>query len=98
MNKWCLSIWHASSQAYEALRSSGCITLPSQRTLCDYTNYAQVNSGFSAEVDHQLIDVAQISTYVEQKKCIVLLINGMHIREDLVYDKTSGMTLTLTCK
>ena len=97
MIKWCLSIRHASSRAYEAIRSSGCITFPSQRTLRDYTHYARVNSGFSAAVDQQLIDIAQISTCDERKKCIVLLMDEMHIREDLVYDKATGMTLTLIC-
>ncbi|KAL5470914.1 hypothetical protein EMCRGX_G028971 [Ephydatia muelleri] len=33
MIRWCLYLRHRSSSAYEALRNSGCIVLPSQRTL-----------------------------------------------------------------
>ena len=91
MIKWCLIIRHLSSHAYETLRTSGCLTLPSQRTLRDYTHYADIKSGFSVEVDRQLIDAAQIRTSDERRKCVVLLLDEMHIREDLVFDKTSGM-------
>jgi len=31
--KWCLYLRHLSSKGYETLRQSGCIKLPSQRTL-----------------------------------------------------------------
>ena len=91
MIKWCLIIRHLSSHAYETLRTSGCLTLPSQRTLRDYTHYADIKSGFSVEVDRQLIDAAQIRTSDERRKCVVLLLDEMHIREDLVFDKTSGI-------
>ena len=39
MIKWCLHLCHFSSSGYEALRKSGCISLPSQRTLRDYTHF-----------------------------------------------------------
>ena len=52
MVKWCLYLRHKSSSAYELLRESGCLTLPSQRTLRDYTHHVKANVGFSAEVDH----------------------------------------------
>ena len=37
MVRWCLYLRHLSSSAYEDVRESGAIRLPSQRTLCDYT-------------------------------------------------------------
>ena len=74
----------------EALRKSGCITLPSQRTLRDYTHFVTATSGFSCDVDQQLIDVAEIASSPEWKKSIVLVMDEMHIREDLVYNKYSG--------
>ena len=89
MIKWCLHLRHLSSSGYEALRKSGCITLPSQRT-CDYTHFATATSGFSCDVDRQLIDAAEIASSPEWKKCVLLLMDEMHIREDLVYDKFSG--------
>ena len=35
MIKWCLYLRHLSGKAYETIRTSGCIKLPSQRTLRD---------------------------------------------------------------
>ena len=51
MIKWCLYLRHRSSGAYETLRKTGCIYLPSQRTLRDYTHVAGSRMGFSKEVD-----------------------------------------------
>ena len=53
MIKWCLYLRHQSSKAYETLRESGCIHLPSQCTLRDDTHCVQSGARFSAEVDHQ---------------------------------------------
>ena len=39
--KWCLNIKLLSSSAYSALRSSGGLTLPSERTLRDYTHFVK---------------------------------------------------------
>ena len=91
MIKWCIYLSHLSSGGYEALRKSGCISLPSQRTLRDYTHVANVTSGFSSDVDLQLFEAAKISTCPEYEKRVVVLMDEMHIRESLVYDKVSGM-------
>lgn len=47
MIKWCLYLRHHSSGAYELLRDSGCVMLPSQRTLRDYTYHVKAATGFS---------------------------------------------------
>ena len=39
MIKWCLNIKLYSTAAYEAIRESGFISLPSTRTLRDYTHH-----------------------------------------------------------
>ena len=36
MLKWCIYLRHQSQSAYETIRQSKCVILPSQRTLCDY--------------------------------------------------------------
>lgn len=43
--KWCIYLRHQSSKAYDTLRESGCILLPSQRTLRDYTNCVKAAVG-----------------------------------------------------
>ena len=73
------------------LRESGVICLPSQRTLRDYTYHIQSSIGFSEEVDKYLMEVAKISLCPEREKYVVLLMDEMHIKEDLVYDKHSGI-------
>ena len=90
MIKWCLYLRHLSGSAYEMLRESGCITLPSQRTLRDYTHYVRSTTGFSAEVDEQLMEAAKVAKAEEWEKCVVLVMDEMHVKEDLVYDKHSG--------
>ena len=88
--KWCLYLRHQSSKAYETLRESGCIQLPSQRTLRDYSNCTKAGAGFSAAVDCQLMQAAGMASCPAWKKLVVLLLDEMHIREDLVYNKHTG--------
>ena len=70
------------------LWNSGCVKLPSQRTLRDYTHYANVTIGFSAEVDQHLFDVADLSK--DLNRYVVFVIDEMHVKEELVYDKHEG--------
>ncbi len=81
---------YRSSGAYELLRSSGCLRLPSQRTLRDYTHCVTAGTGFSGEVDQMLVNAAKIVSCPEREKCVILLLDEMHIRQDLVFDKHTG--------
>ena len=93
MIKWCIYLHHQSGKAYETVRDSGCISLPSQRTLRDYTNSVKAYAGFSAEVDHQLFVAANLESCSRWQKLVFLLLDEMHVREDLVYDKHSGSVI-----
>ena len=88
--KWCLYLRHLSGKGYETLRDSGVLQLPSQRTLRDYSNCVKARAGFSVEVDRQLIQAANLMTCQEWQKLVILLLDEMYIREDLVYDKHTG--------
>ena len=46
MIKWCIYLRHLSQSAYETLRQSHCLQLPSQRTLRDYTHHIKPSSGY----------------------------------------------------
>lgn len=86
--RWCLYLRHlAGSSAYEMLRESGAIKLPSQRTLRDYAYYTKTKSGFGDDVDQQFMEAAQIYTCPEKDKYIALVMDEMRIKEDIVYDK-----------
>lgn len=55
MIRWCLNLKLLSSSAYHALRTSGFLKLPSERTLCNYTHFVKTRPGFQAEVDSMLV-------------------------------------------
>ena len=90
MIKWCLYLRHLSSKAYEALRDTGCVHLPSQQTLRDYSNCVKAGPGFSLEVDKQIMTAAKLTSSPEWHRLTIILLDEMHIREDLVHDKPSG--------
>ena len=85
MIKWCIYLRYLSQGAYETMRS--CISLPSQRTLRDYTHHLKPSSGFSYGVDHQLYSAARLDRGEELDKYIILLLDEIYVKEDLVFDK-----------
>lgn len=87
MIKWCLYIRHQSQKAYEVIRDSGVICLPSQRTLRDYSNCVEAKAGFSRDVDDQLMKAANMGSCPKWHKLVILLLDEMYMKEDLVYDK-----------
>lgn len=91
LRRWCIYLRHLSSSAYELLCTSGVLKLPSQRTLRDYTYYTQSCNGFSVSVDRQIMDMANINSCPERDKYVIIIMDEMHIREDIVYDKQSGV-------
>ena len=80
------------NRAYELLRESGCVTLPSQRTLRDYTYYVRTTTGFSTEGDLQMMTAAKLEegSTSDREKCVVMVMDEMYIKEDLVYNKHTG--------
>ena len=68
------------------LRESNAIKLPSQQTLQDCTYYTKASTGFLADVDWQLMDQADILNCKEKDKYVILLMDEMHIKKDVVYD------------
>ena len=62
------------------------ISLP-QRTLRDYSNAVKAVLGFFDDVDHQLKEAVWVSTSKEWEKLVVLLLDEVYTKEDLVYMK-----------
>ena len=96
MIKWCLYLRHQSSKAYESLRDSGCVRLPSQRTLRDYSNCLKASTRFSADVDKKMFEAAQLGSCKSYQMLVIILLDEMHLQKDLVYDKNSGCVVV--CK
>ena len=80
MIRWCLYLRHLSSGAYETLRLSKALILPSQRTLRNYTHYTTASAGFSTDVDAQLIKMANLSCCTEREKYVIIIADEMHIK------------------
>ena len=86
--RFCLSLACKSASAYDELRSSNVLTLPSRRTLRDYKNAIKPHAGFNPSVIEELIKIAErLQGY---QRYVVLSFDEMKIKENLVYDKYSG--------
>ena len=70
--------------------------LPSERTLQDYTHYVEARQGFDPAVDKLLIKAVKVHSCPEREKCVLLILDEMHIREQLVFDKHSGAFVGFT--
>lgn len=90
MIRWCIFLQQKSSKAYELIRKSKCIKLPSQRTLREYTNYTKASTGFSNDLDEQMICDSKLNTIDDHQKFVSIIADEMYIKEGLVYNKNSG--------
>ena len=91
--KWCLNLKLLSNSAYNALRTTGFLTLPSERTLRDYIHYFSNNAGFQNEVHQQLLEELNLLRLPETKKYVSLIIDEMKIKDGLVYNKQCGKVI-----
>lgn len=66
--RWCLNIMLTSSKAYDIMRESDLITLPSKRTLRDYTHWHKLEPGFDATVINYLRKEIKIDTLEDWRK------------------------------
>ena len=94
--KWCLNLKLLSSSAYHAMRTSGFLKLPSERTLRDYVHYFSNRPGFQEEVHQQLLDEAKIESLLENRRFVSLILDEMKIKEGPVYNKHSGEMIGFT--
>ena len=90
MIRWCLYLRHQSGKAYETLCDSGVLSLPSQRTLHDYTHFVKSGNGFSAAVDDHLLKAMKLASCDDHHKLVIPLLDELHIKENLVFEKHDG--------
>ena len=89
MIKWCLNIKLHSTAAYEAIRESGFMSLPSSRTLRDYTHHMKSSTGFQPEVTEQLMKEANLDSLQLHEKHVALVFDEVRIKDNLVYNKAN---------
>lgn len=63
------------------------MSLPSTRTLRDYTHVVESCTGFQAEVTEQLLDGLKFDTLKEFEKNVALVFDEVRVKDCLVYDK-----------
>ena len=74
--RWALYLHHRSSGAYETLRRSGVIALPTSRTLRDYRHLTSSSSpGFSAVANEQLLELIKNAKPSHLAKYVFILID-----------------------
>ena len=92
--RWCLYLRQKSSAAHDALRDSGFVTLPSSRTLFDYSHYTKSANGFQPDVVKVLREEAEkrgmYSKDEPWKRFVGILFDEIKVKSDLVYDKHIG--------
>ena len=94
--RWCLHLKLMSTSAYDALRSTGILTLPCERTLRDYTHWMEAGPGFIDKVDQHLMNMTNIHTLPEFQKYVCLVMDEVKVKEDLVYDKNTAEIIGFT--
>ncbi len=94
--KWCLNLKLMSTGTYHALRTSGFLTLPSERTLRDYSNLFHQKMGYQSEVMYQLLAEVTSLNITEEQMYVGLLLDEMKVREGLVYNKFNGEVIGFT--
>ena len=73
-----------------------CLLLPSECTLQDDTNYVEARQGFDPVVDKLLIKAVKVHSSPEWEKCVLLKLDEMDIREQLIFDKHCGSFVGFT--
>ena len=67
--RWCLNMSRVSPKAYEIMRESG-ISLPTRRTLNDYTHWMSAKAGFSSKIDEFLQTEAKLEELKDWQKYV----------------------------
>ena len=79
-----------------SLRSSGFLTLPSDRTLRDYSHYYARVTGFHNDIDNQLLAEIEQGKVPDCKRYIALSFDEIKIKEGLVYNKYNDEIIGFT--
>ena len=87
--RFALNLKYMSTSAYRAVRQSGIINLPSERTLSDYTHWISPHSGLQVEYVDKLHTMLAEALPSQQHQC-TLSMDEMKIKSGLVFNKHTG--------
>ena len=92
--RFCLAISSKSESAYDELRDSGVLCLPSRRTLRDYRNAIRPQTGFNFQIIKELKTMTL--NLEDHQRFICLSFDGMKIESGLVFNKYTGQIIGFT--
>ena len=88
----CLTIWSRSKKAYDQIKRSGFLTLPSGRLLQYYQNNVKQTPGLSKEVFKWMQLEAEKQKLSPENREGGILFDEMSIQDDLVIEKANGIS------
>ncbi|XP_034245499.1 uncharacterized protein LOC117647711 [Thrips palmi] len=95
MIRFALSIHLTSPAAYEMMRQTGMIKLPSSSTLFEYSHVKPAEEGIDKEALHSIAQ--KVQKFPEKhKKYHVLMADEIHISQNLVFQKSTGRMIGYT--
>lgn len=87
--RFSLNLKYMSTSAYRAVRQSGIISVPSERTLSDYTHWTKAHSGIQFEFVEELKSRLEKEVTSSHYHCTIV-VDEMKIKSGLIFDKHSG--------
>ena len=88
--RFALNLKYSSTSAYRAVRDSGLISLPSERTLRDYTHWVSIKDGPQVEVLRHIKKTIDLEKMSVSEKHFALSMDEMKVRSGLVFRKYTG--------
>ena len=88
--RFALSLKYASSAAYRTVTRSGLLSLPSERTLCDYTHWCSVQNGVMFPFIHKAKRVMAQQGFQKVDYQFALVMDELKIKSGLVFRKHTG--------
>ena len=92
MIRFALHLHLRSLSAYNALKESQVINLPSERTLRYYSNIVNPNAGFAKEIFDELRHESSKYNHPSQNY-ISLMFDEMSVKDNLVYERAAGILI-----
>ena len=88
--RFALNLKYVSTSAYHAVRESGIIKLPLERTLSDYTHWTSAHSGVQVEFVQVFKEMLNHDLASADQHYCAISMDEMKIKAGLVFSKRNG--------
>lgn len=90
MIKWCIALQSKSTAAYNMIRQSGFLNLPTLRTIRNYSNFAEECAGFNAKVLQFVASDIKIDEIDDHQRNIALLFDEVKLKSGIAFSRRTG--------